>query len=302
MAMSAGVMPAIDHGRGARSTARREARRLGAGRLASSGPSGIIADQASGPSLGPNAGRRADMVQSLKNKTMIVTGASSGIGRAAAKRFAAEGVKLALFARSEDKLKALADELGAECLTIPLDLAKPADVAKMIDKTVERFGCIDILFANAGSYVAGDVAGGDPAEWDRVIEINVNSVFHAVRETLPHMIARRSGDIVVTSSISGHQAIPWEPVYSASKHAVQSFVHGVRRQVAKHNVRVGSLAPGMVLNELWGLTDPIEIERRVEAHGGLRNDDVVDALFFMLTRPPHVTVRDLVLLPQNQDL
>ena len=105
------------------------------------------------------------------------------------------------------------------------------------------------------------------------------------------MIARRSGDIVVTSSISGHQAIHWEPIYSATKHAVQSFVHGVRRQIAKHNVRIGSLAPGMVLNELWGLTDPEEIERRIAAHSGLRNDDVVDALLFMLTRPPHVAIK-----------
>jgi ribitol 2-dehydrogenase len=242
------------------------------------------------------------MDQSLKNKTMIVTGASSGIGRAAAKRFAAEGVKLALIARSADKLQALADELGGECLALPLDLAKPAGVAKMVDATMERFGHIDILFANAGSYVAGKVARGDPEEWDRVIQLNVNSVFRAVRAVLPHMIARRSGDIVVTSSISGHQAIHWEPVYSATKHAVQSFVHGLRRQVAKHNVRVGSLAPGMVLNELWGLTDPDEIERRVAEHSGLRNDDVVDALHFMLTRPPHVTIRDLVMLPQNQDL
>jgi ribitol 2-dehydrogenase len=242
------------------------------------------------------------MDQSLKNKTMIVTGASSGIGRAAAKRFAAEGVKLALFARSADKLKALADELGAECLAFPLDLAEPAGVAKMADLTMERFGHIDILFANAGSYVAGKVAHGDPEEWDRVIQLNVNSVFRTVRAVLPHMIARRSGDIVVTSSISGHQAIHWEPVYSATKHAVQSFVHGLRQQVAKHNVRVGSLAPGMVLNELWGLTDLGEIERRVAEHTGLRNDDVVDALHFMLTRPPHVTIRDLVMLPQKQDL
>jgi ribitol 2-dehydrogenase len=242
------------------------------------------------------------MDQSLKNKTMIVTGASSGIGRATAKRFAAEGVKLALVARSAEKLKALADELGSECIVVPLDLTRAADVATMVRITAERFGQIDILFANAGSYVAGKVARGDPEEWDRVVDINVKSVFRAVRAVLPDMIVRRSGDIVVTSSISGHQAIHWEPVYSATKHAVQSFVHGVRRQVAKHNVRVGSLAPGMVLNELWGLTDPDEIERRVVAHSGLRNDDVVDALFFMLTRPPHVAIRDLVILPQSQDL
>jgi ribitol 2-dehydrogenase len=239
---------------------------------------------------------------SLRNKTMIVTGASSGIGAAAARRFAAEGVKLALVARSTERLKALAGELGSDCIALPLDLTKPDDVATMVKTTVDRFDHIDILFANAGSYVAGDVASGDPDEWDRIVDINVKSVFRAVRGVLPDMIARRSGDIVVTSSIAGHQAIPWEPVYSATKHAVQSFVHGVRRQVAKHNVRIGSLAPGMVLNELWGLTDPGEIERRVEAHSGLRNDDVVDALHFMLTRPPNVTIRDLVILPQGQDL
>jgi ribitol 2-dehydrogenase len=239
---------------------------------------------------------------SLKNKTMIVTGASSGIGAVVARRFTAEGVKLALVARSPERLKALADELGSNCVALPLDLTKPADVATMVTAATARFGPIDILFANAGSYVAGDVARGDPEEWDRVVDINVKSVFRAVHAVLPDMIARRSGDIVVTSSISGHQAIPWEPIYSATKHAVQSFVHGVRRQVAKHNVRVGSLAPGMVLNELWGLTDRDEIDRRVAAHSGLRNDDVVDALLFMLTRPPHVAIRDLVILPQNQDL
>ena len=146
------------------------------------------------------------------------------------------------------------------------------------------------------------VAEGDPDAWDRMIGVNVNGVFRTVQAVLPGMIARRSGDVVVTSSISGHQAIHWEPVYSATKHAVQSFVHGVRRQVAPHNVRVGSLAPGMVLNELWGISDPAEIDRRVAAHGGLRSEDVAEALLFMLTRPAHVTIRDLVMLPQNQDL
>ena len=242
------------------------------------------------------------MDERLKNKIMIVTGASSGIGRAAAKRFAAEGVKLALVGRSAERLQALADDLGSERLVLPLDRTRPADVATMVKATTDRFGRIDILFANAGSYVAGKVAEGDPEEWDRIVDINVKSVFRAVRAVLPDMITRRSGDVIVTSSISGHQAIHWEPVYSATKHAVQSFVHGVRRQIAKHNVRIGSLAPGMVLNELWGLTDRHDIERRVAAHSGLRNDDVVDALFFMLTRPPHVTIRDLVILPQAQEL
>lgn len=242
------------------------------------------------------------MAVSVAGKVMIVTGASSGIGRAAARRFADEGAKLVLVARSADKLDALARELGGETLAIPADLSRAADVERVVAETEAQFGRVDILFANAGSYVTGNVAEGDPDEWDCVIGVNVNGVFRMVRAVLPGMIARRSGDVVVTSSISGHQAIHWEPVYSATKHAVQSFVHGVRRQVAPHNVRVGALAPGIVLNELWGINDPAEIERRAEAHEGLRSEDIADALLFMLTRPPNATIRDLVILPQNQDI
>ncbi|MCX5519029.1 SDR family oxidoreductase [Kaistia defluvii] len=242
------------------------------------------------------------MAVSIAGKVMIVTGASSGIGRAAARRFAAEGARLVLVARSAEKLEALAKELGGDAIAVPADLTKAADVEAMVAKAEAHFGRIDILFANAGSYVTGDVATGDPDEWDRVIGVNVNGVFRTVRAVLPGMIARRSGDIVVTSSISGHQAIHWEPVYSATKHAVQSFVHGVRRQLGPHNVRIGALSPGIVLNELWGITDPAEIERRAEAHEGLRSEDIADALVFMVTRPPNATIRDLVILPQNQDI
>lgn len=242
------------------------------------------------------------MAESISGKTMIVTGASSGIGRAAARLFASEGVRVALFARSEAKLRTLASELGSESFFMSLDLSRVTDVEVMVKSTIERFGHIDILFANAGTYLAGQAAGGDPEEWDRVISTNVNGVFHAVRCVLPHMIERHAGDIVVTSSISGHQALPGEPVYSASKHAVQAFVHGVRRQVAPHNIRVGALAPGTVLNELWGLTDPEDIERRAVAQTGLRSEDIAETLMFMLTRPPNVTIRDLVILPQREDL
>ena len=242
------------------------------------------------------------MQQSVRDKVMVITGASSGIGRAAARLFAAEGAKLALVARSGDRLKALAEEIGGEPFVAPADLTRPDEADTAMRSIEQRFGRIDILFANAGLYVAGEAAEGDPDEWDRMIALNVGAVFRCVRAVLPGMIARKSGDIVVTSSISGHQAIHWEPVYSATKHAVQSFVHGVRRQAAPHNVRLGSLAPGMVLNELWGLTDPQEIERGIASHSGLRSEDVAEALLFMLTRPANVTIRDLVMLPQNQDL
>jgi ribitol 2-dehydrogenase len=242
------------------------------------------------------------MSVSVAGKVMIVTGASSGIGRAVARQFAAAGAHLVLVARSADKLEALAAELGSNAIAIPADLTNPSEIEAMVAAVEARFGRIDILFANAGSYIPGDVAEGNADDWDQMINLNVNGVFRVVRAALPGMIARRSGDIVVTSSVSGHQAIHWEPIYSATKHAVQSFVHGVRRQIAPHNVRIGSLAPGMVLNELWGMTDPAEVQRRAAAHEGLLSEDVADALMFMVTRPPNATVRDLVILPQNQDI
>jgi ribitol 2-dehydrogenase len=242
------------------------------------------------------------MNQSVSGKVILITGASSGIGRAMARLLAGEGAQLALSARSEDKMQALAKETGGSPLIIPADMTRPADVDAMVERTLAHYGRVDVFLANAGIYVPGEVAKGDPGAWEEMIAINIASVFRAVRKVLPPMIARRSGDIIVTSSISGHQAIHWEPVYSATKHAVQAFVHGVRRQIQEHNLRIGSLAPGMVLNELWGYSDPAAIDRDVAAHKGLRSEDVAEAALFMLTRPSNVTIRDLVMLPQNQDL
>ncbi len=242
------------------------------------------------------------MRQDLSGKTVLVTGASSGIGRAMALALAAEGVRLALVGRSEERLRAVADRIGSETLVLSADLTQPAEVDRVVAETVSRFGQIDILLPNAGLFIPGAVAEGEPDKWDEMLSINVNSVFRLVRATLPAMIARQSGHILITSSISGHEAIHWEPIYSASKHAIQSFVHGLRRQVLKDNIRVGAVAPGIVLNELWGYTDPAAIDAKVASREGLRSEDVADAVVFMLTRPANVTIRDLVILPQAQDI
>jgi ribitol 2-dehydrogenase len=242
------------------------------------------------------------MNQLLRGKIAIVTGASSGIGRAVAYEFARNGVKQVLTARSKDRLGALAEDLDAEAIVVPADMTSPKDIRMIVERAVAEFGRIDILLANAGIYLSGDVIDGEPDAWDQLISTNVTGVFRLVHAVLPHMVAQRGGDILVTSSISGHQAIQWEPIYSASKHAIQSFVHGLRRQLLTTGVRVGAVAPGMVLNELWGLIDPAEIDEKVEAGAGLRSEDVAEAMVFMLTRPQNVTIRDLVMLPRAQDL
>lgn len=242
------------------------------------------------------------MQHPLSGKVVIITGASSGIGAATARALARLGCRLALAARSSDRLQALAEELGPEAIALPTDVTLSADVERMVAETLGRFGRIDALFANAGVYLSGPIEEGDPDAWARLLDVNVNGVLRCARAVLPHLTAQGSGDILITSSISGCVDIPWEPIYSASKHAIQGFAHTLRRQAAPSGVRVGALAPGMVANELWGMTTPEEIERRVAERASLRSEDVAEAVVFMLSQPPHVTIRDLVMLPQNQDL
>ena len=242
------------------------------------------------------------MAHVLDGKVVIITGASTGIGAASARALSKLGCRLTLAARSADKLDALAAELGANALAVPTDITVAADVANMVDKTVAQFGRVDVLFANAGIYIPGQVAEGDPDAWANLMNVNVDGVLRSVHAVLPHMMAQKSGDILVTSSISGFIDIQWEPIYSASKHAIQGFVHTLRRQVLKDGIRVMAVAPGMVANELWGFYEQAKIDKIVADRGAIRSEDVADAVVFMLSQPPHVTIRDLVMLPQGQDL
>jgi ribitol 2-dehydrogenase len=238
----------------------------------------------------------------LANKVILITGASSGIGAAAARQLAGLDCAVVLAARSAEKLQALAGELGPRALCVPTDVTREDEVSRMVAAALERFGRIDVLLANAGIYIPGQVAEGVPDDWARLIDTNVTGVMRCAHAVLPHLIAQRSGDILVTSSISGFSDIHWEPVYSASKHAIQSFVHTLRRQVLPYGIRVGAIAPGTVANELWGITEEEEIARRVSDRTCLRSEDVSEAIIFMLSQPPHVTIRDLVMLPQAFDL
>ncbi|MBE0697849.1 MAG: SDR family oxidoreductase [Anaerolineaceae bacterium] len=241
-------------------------------------------------------------MDSISGKVIIITGASTGIGAAAARLLVHNGCKVVLAARSADKLEALASELGEAALSVPGDVTIEADVERLVQQAIDRFGKIDVLLANAGIYIPGQIAEGNPNDWARLIDVNIVGVMRCVHAVLPHLMAQKSGDILVTSSISGFSDIHWEPVYSASKHAIQSFVHTVRRQMIPYNIRVGSIAPGTVANELWGISTEEEIRKRVDNHSCLRSEDVAEAILFMLSQPAHVTIRDLVMLPQGFDL
>lgn len=243
------------------------------------------------------------MTNSLADKVIIVTGASSGIGAAAVRLLAEHNCKLVLAARSLDRMQAVAEQLSTETLVIGADMTVPGDIQAMVERTVGHFGRIDAMFANAGIFIPGEFADGDLDAYSTLLKINVDAVLRCAHAVIPQMKAQGFGDILVTSSISGHVDIHWEPVYSASKHAVETFVNTLRRQLAPFGIRVGSLAPGRVANELWNFSDPDEIERAsVRERGYLKSEDVAEAAVFMLSQPPHVTIRNLVILPQNQDI
>jgi ribitol 2-dehydrogenase len=242
------------------------------------------------------------MTQNLSESVAALTGAASGIGLECAKHLVRAGARVVLIDRAEDALRSVCAELGPQAIPLVIDLTDHASVATMMPQILEKTGRLDIFHANAGAYIGGNVFEGDPDAWDRMLNLNINATFRTVRAVLPHMIERRTGDIIMTSSIAGLVPVVWEPIYTASKHAVQAFVHTVRRQVAKFGVRVGAVAPGPVVTALLSDWPKEKLDAEIAAGGLMQPSEVAEAVMFMLTRPRNVTIRDLVMLPQSNDL
>ncbi len=242
------------------------------------------------------------MPKRLQGKTAAVTGAASGIGLACARGLLAEGAQVVLIDRDGDKLEGLCRELGSDAHMLRVNLLEPTQNSGIAAGIEGLVGPLDIFHANAGSYVGGAVAEGDPNEWDRMLNLNVSAAFRSVHAVLPGMIARGTGDIVMTSSVAGMIPVVWEPIYSASKHAVQAFVHALRRQVAPQGLRVCAVAPGPVVTALLDDWPKAKMEEALAAGSLMQPEAVADAVLFMLTRPRNITIRDLVILPQSIDI
>jgi ribitol 2-dehydrogenase len=242
------------------------------------------------------------LAQELAGKVAAITGAASGIGLECARTLIGAGARVVLVDRAEEALSKASFELGDRAIPLRIDLTDPASVEAMMPQVLEKAGQLDIFHANAGAYVGGEVLGGDPDAWDRMLNLNINALFRSIHAVLPHMVERKSGDIIVTSSIAGLVPVVWEPIYTASKHAVQAFVHTLRRQVAKHGLRVGAVAPGPVVTALIKDWPKAKVEEEMAAGGLMQPVEVAQAVLFMLTRPRNVTIRDLVILPQSNDL
>lgn len=242
------------------------------------------------------------MARELEGKIAVVTGAASGIGLASSEVMIAAGARVVMVDRDAAALQALRNQHGDAVIPLTINLLDAKECASLVPRVLEQAGQLDILHANAGSYIGGDLVDADCDAIDRMLNLNINVVMKNVHDVLPHMIKRRTGDIIVTSSLAAHFPTPWEPVYASSKWAINCFVQTVRRQVFKHGIRVASISPGPVITSLLSDWPPEKLQEARESGSLLDASDVADVVKFMLTRPRGMTIRDVIAMPTNFDL
>ena len=243
----------------------------------------------------------------IRGQLALVTGASSGIGRACARRLAADGAHLALWARRTDRLEALAAELratGVQAQVAGVDVRDRAAVDAAVGALVHDAGAPDILVNSAG--LASGMAKlheGDPADWDLMLDTNVKGLLNVSRAVLPHMVARGTGHVVNLGSTAGHQVYPQGNVYNASKFAVRAINEGMNVDLAGTGVRVSSVDPGYVRTEFASVRFAGDEARAAKVYEGFRPldpEDVADVIAFVVNLPPHVNILELRLLPAAQ--
>lgn len=242
------------------------------------------------------------MTKPMEGKIAAITGAASGIGLATTRALLDAGAKVVMVDYNKVALDKLTAELGPNAVAQVTNLLDAGSCSAMVPEILEKVSHIDILHCNAGTYIGGDLIDTDTDTIDRMLNLNVNAVMKNIRDVIPHMQSRGTGDIVVTASVAGHLPIQWEPVYSASKWAMTCFVQTMRRQLNKQGIRVGQVSPGPVISAL--LADwPEENLRKAKENGALIDpEEVADAIMFMLTRKRTVTIRDVIILPTNFDI
>jgi NADP-dependent 3-hydroxy acid dehydrogenase YdfG len=250
------------------------------------------------------------MAAGLTGTVALVTGASSGIGEATARELAARGAAVALAARRADRLTALAAQIsaaGGTALVVEADLMVQDQAREAVDQTVQAYGRLDILINNAGFARRGPIVDGSVADWERMVRINVLGSLYCAHAALPHLLRaaedepREVADLVNVSSLSGRIVRMGSGVYNATKHAMNAYSESLRQEVAGRRVRVSLLEPAAVATELF----PPEVRRRhVEENGAyerLRSEDVADAIGYVVTRPRHVAVGELLVRPTEQE-
>jgi NADP-dependent 3-hydroxy acid dehydrogenase YdfG len=239
-------------------------------------------------------------------ETALITGASSGIGRATARYFAARGLRLVICGRRQDRLDALREELSGitEVFSLSFDIRDREAVFKAIGSLPGEFSAIDILINNAGNAHGLDpIEKGNPDDWDAMLDINVKGLLYVTKAVLPQMVARRAGHIIHIGSTAGKEVYPGGNVYCASKHAVDAINQGMRIDLNQYGIRVGAVNPGMVQTEFSEVRFKGDTEKAKKVYLGfhpLQADDVAEIIYFVVSRPAHVNIADLVVMATDQ--
>ncbi len=228
-------------------------------------------------------------------------------------RWRADGARVVIAARRRDRLESLSTritEAGGDALLVECDVTDDAQARKLVDRTIDERGRLDILINNAGRMLLGRVEGADTAQWREMLELNVAALMNLSHAALPHLLSaadgepRRVADIVNVSSVAGRVARAGSGAYNASKWAVNAFSEALRQEVARRHVRVGLIEPGAVDTELASHnTDPevvANMQKRFGSLERLRAEDIADAITFMVTRPRHAAVNEVLVRPTEQ--
>lgn len=248
------------------------------------------------------------MSNNIEGKVVVITGASSGLGEAAARHLSAEGAKVVLGARRLNRIQALADEInasGGEAIAMQTDVTDRKQVEQLVKLAVDSFGQIDVMLNNAGIMPQAPLARLRVDEWDQQIDVNIKGVLYGIAAVLPHMQERKTGHIINVSSVAGHKVIPPGTVYCATKHAVRAIAEGLRMEMSEHNIRSTVLSPGAVDTEL-----PNSITDSDTAEGikgfyddvAIPADSFARAVAYAISQPEDVGINEIVFRPTRQEV
>ncbi|GEK40379.1 oxidoreductase [Lacticaseibacillus casei] len=241
----------------------------------------------------------------VKDKVVVITGASSGIGAATVQVLAEAGAKLVIGARRTERLAELAASFtDGQVLYQQTDVTDQQQVKALIDLALDKFGHVDVLYNNAGLMPLSEMAELKVNEWERMIDVNIKGVLYGIAAVLPPMIAQHSGQIITTDSVAGHIVHPGTAVYSGTKWAIQAIMDGLRQEQAANHIKTTMISPGAVNTELFStITDPKRREavEADEKNNGLSASDVAKAVLYAIDQPANVAINEVLLRPVTQE-
>ncbi|MTV81324.1 SDR family oxidoreductase [Secundilactobacillus folii] len=240
----------------------------------------------------------------IKDKVVVITGASSGIGRATAEKLASLGAKVVIGARREDRLKEIASQFPEHQVLYKLtDVTNRQSIQDLINLATAQFNRVDVLYNNAGLMPISRLEELKVDEWDRMIDVNIKGVLYGIAAVLPVMERQKSGQIITTDSVAGHVVHPGTAVYAGTKYAIQAIMDGLRQEQVNNHIKTTMISPGAVDTELFStISDPDQRAKteQQEKENGLKAEDVANAVAYAIDQPEKVAINEILLRPRSQ--